>query len=141
MKALTTILFHLRATKRKQPTRDPCESQPYMGHLTSKLNYRWFPSYLLCDLLIFPFHLLPSRVHPTRFSFCFFPGFLAIFTLLSLNNNNLPIWKQWCRVIINRSLLNWMYSRDASTSGGSFSFFQIIVFFWDQFCRGVLENY
>ena len=31
------------------------------GSLTSKLEYRRFPSYLLCILLIFPFHLLPPR--------------------------------------------------------------------------------
>ena len=37
--------------------------------------------------LIFPFHILPSPVHPTGFSFCFFPGFLAIFILLSSNNS------------------------------------------------------
>ena len=57
-------------------------------HLTSKLKYRRFPSYLLWTLLLFPFHFLPSPVHPTRFSFCIFPGFLAIFTLLSSNNSN-----------------------------------------------------
>ena len=67
---------------------DPCESQTRMGHLTSNLIYRRFPSYLLCTLLLLPFHLLPSLVHPTGFSFCFFPGVLAIFTLLSSNNNN-----------------------------------------------------
>ena len=32
-----------------------------------------------------PFHLLPSPVHNTGFSFCFFPGSLAIFILLSNN--------------------------------------------------------
>ena len=35
--------------------------------------------------LIFPFHLLLSSVHPTRFSFCFFPDFLAILILLPSN--------------------------------------------------------
>jgi len=60
---------------------DPCESQPHKARLTSKLNYRRFPSYLLCTFLLFPFHLLPSPVHPTGFSFCFFSGFLAIFIL------------------------------------------------------------
>ena len=35
--------------------------------------------------LIFPFHLLPSPVHPIGISFYIFPGFLAIF-ILSLNN-------------------------------------------------------
>ena len=47
-----------------------------------------FPSYLLCALLSFPFHVLPSPVHHTGFSFCLFSGFLAILTLLSQNNNN-----------------------------------------------------
>ena len=60
---------------------NPCESQPHKGHLTSKLKYKWFPSILLCTHLIFPFHILPSPVYPTGFSFCFFPGFLTIFTL------------------------------------------------------------
>ena len=32
-----------------------------------------------------------EQQHPTGFSFCFFPGFLAIFTRLSSNNNNI-IW-------------------------------------------------
>ena len=71
----------------------PCESQPHKGHLASKLKYRRFPSYLLSTLLLFPFHLLPSPVHPTGFSFWFFPGFLAMFTLMSSNNNNLR--KEW----------------------------------------------
>ena len=55
------------------------------GRFTSKIKYRRFPSYLLCTLLLFSFHLLPSPVHPTVFSFCFFSGFLAIFILLSSN--------------------------------------------------------
>ena len=37
--------------------------------------------------LIFPFYLIPSPVDLTGFSFCFFPGFLAIYILLSANNN------------------------------------------------------
>ena len=65
-----------------------CESKPHKGHLTSKLKCRQFPSYLLCILLLVPFHLLPTTVHPTGFCFCLFPGFLAIFILLSSNNNN-----------------------------------------------------
>ena len=32
---------------------------------------------------IFPFHLLPPRLHPTGFSFYILPGFLAIFILLA----------------------------------------------------------
>ena len=39
-----------------------------------------------------PFHLLPSPVNPTGFSFCLFPGFLSIFILLSLNNRYLDIF-------------------------------------------------
>ena len=112
------------------------KSQPHKGHLTSKLKYRRFPSYLmgtkfgsqtiylvwgyiyiciyicsyvwtyyiyiysvsqiscetnypsylLCTSLLFTFHLLPSPVNPIGFPFCFFPGSLAIFTLLSSNN-------------------------------------------------------
>ena len=31
--------------------------------------------------LTFPFHILPSPVHPTEFTFWFFPGFFAIFFL------------------------------------------------------------
>ena len=44
------------------------------------------PSYLLCAPLLFPLHLVPSPVHSTGFSFCFSPGFLAIF--ISSSNNN-----------------------------------------------------
>ena len=61
---------------------DSCESQPHKGHLTSILNYRWFPSYLPCTLILFPFHLLPFAAHPTWFFFSFFPCFPAIFILL-----------------------------------------------------------
>merc|ERR1719154_450452 len=65
-------------------------SQPHKGHLISKLNSNTvsvLPS--LDPSLIFPFLLLTSpAAHPTGFSFCFFPGFLAIFTLLSSSNNN-----------------------------------------------------
>ena len=66
----------------------PCEATSQGGHFPSKLKYRRFPSYLLCTLLIFPFHILPSPVNPTGFSLCFFLGFLAIFILFSSNNNN-----------------------------------------------------
>ena len=47
-------------------------------HLQTQLQA--VPVYLLCTLLLFYFHLLPSPVHPTRFSFCFF---LVIFILMS----------------------------------------------------------
>ena len=43
-------------------------------HCTSKLNSKNIPA---LPSLIFPFHLLPSPVNPTRFSFGFFPGFLV----------------------------------------------------------------
>ena len=71
----------------------PCESQAHKDHLTSKLKYMQLPSYLLCTLLIFPFHLIPAPMHHTGLSFCFFPGFLAMFTLMSSKNNN---WPNWC---------------------------------------------
>ena len=46
---------------------DPCERQPHKLHLTSKLNSKTFPVYLPFDPShIFPFHPLPSPVHPTR---------------------------------------------------------------------------
>ena len=60
--------------------------------------YRWYCVEIFrfsCFLLVranltrvgaplFPFHILPSPVHPTEFSFCFFPGFLAHFYLVVL---------------------------------------------------------
>ena len=55
------------------------------GHLTSKQNSMTVPVLLS---LIFPFILSPSPGHPTGFSFCIFSGFLAIFILLSSDNNN-----------------------------------------------------
>ena len=45
------------------------------------LTFSWLFSYISFTFFIFP-------VHPTGFSFCFFSGFLAIFTLISSNNNN-----------------------------------------------------
>ena len=61
---------------------DPCESRD-----TS--TPKRFPSYLLLILLLnFLFHLSPSPVHPTRFSFCFFPGFLAIFACCHRTTTN-----------------------------------------------------
>ena len=54
----------------------------------ANFKYRRIPSYLLCTLLLFLFNLLPSPVHPTGFFFCFFPGFLVIYTLLSSKNNS-----------------------------------------------------
>ena len=45
-------------------------------HITSKLNSKMVS---VLPSLIFPIYLLPCPVHPTGFSFCFFPGFLAIF--------------------------------------------------------------
>ena len=66
----------------------PSENQSHKGHLTSKLKYRRFLSYLFCIFLVYPFHLLPFPVHPAGFSTCFFSVFLVIFSLLSSNNNN-----------------------------------------------------
>ena len=42
----------------------------------------------LDPFLTYPFYLLPSQVHPTGFSFCFLPGFLANFVFLLSNNKN-----------------------------------------------------
>ena len=70
----------------------PWESQPHKGHLTSKPNYTG--GFRLTFSV--PFYYITfssftnSPVHPTWFSFCFFPGFLAILTLLSSNNKVSP---------------------------------------------------
>ena len=42
------------------------------------------------------FHLLPCPVHPTIFPFCFFPGFLAIFSLSSNNLFSFHLYLHWC---------------------------------------------
>ena len=56
--------------------------------LPSKLKSKTVPVLPSLDpSRIFHFRLLPSPVHLTGFFFCFFPGFLTIFVLLSLNNN------------------------------------------------------
>ena len=55
---------------------EPCESQPHKGHLTSKSNYRWFPSYLLCTLILLPFiFYLPQ---------CTLPDFTSVSSRASL---------------------------------------------------------
>ena len=67
----------------------PLSAFPRFRKPVSKLNPRTVLVLLSPDpSLAFPFHFLLSPVHPTGFSFYFFPGFLAIFTLLSSNNNN-----------------------------------------------------
>ena len=46
--------------------------------ITFELNAKTVPVLPSLDpSLMFPFHLLPSPVHPTGFSFCFFPGMIA----------------------------------------------------------------
>ena len=59
------------------PNSTPCKTVPVL------LSLR--PS------LIFPFHLSPCQVHPTRLSFYIFSGFLAIFILLSSNHNRMSL--------------------------------------------------
>ena len=60
------------------------------AHHTSKLSYRRFPSYLhsVDSSLIFRFHLLPSPVHHSGFSFCVSSLASFPFILLSLKNKN-----------------------------------------------------
>ena len=79
--------------------------QLHKGHRNSKLKYRRFLFYLPCPFLLFPFHLLPSPVLPTGFSFCFFPDFLAIFTLLSSTNNNFYFDNSACDWLIEMAPL------------------------------------
>ena len=61
------------------------ECQPHKGspHLQTQLQdgFRLTFSLISFSFLSFP-------VHSTGFSFCFFPGFLAIFIFLPLNNDN-----------------------------------------------------
>ena len=84
---------------------------------TSKLNSKTvlvLPS--LYPSPIFPFHLSPSPVHPTEFSFCFFPAFLAIF-ILSSNNNNVCSREEICSTyndtfnLILAILVYWQFSK------------------------------
>ena len=98
---------------------DPCGSQPHKGHLISEM----IP--VLSSLgpsLIYPCHLLPSPVQPTRFSFCSFSGFLAIFIMLSSNNNNETLhniyqfltqhiiaWNINVQVSHQKDILSWTY--------------------------------
>ena len=57
---------------------------PHKGHFTSKLNSKTVPVLpSFNSSLLFPFHLLPYPMHLTGFSLYIFPGFLAIFILLS----------------------------------------------------------
>ena len=59
----------------------------YIGHpMYSELNSKTLPDLPSFDSSLI-FHLLPSPVHATVFSFCFFPDFLVIFIVLSSNNN------------------------------------------------------
>ena len=65
---LADSTFLWTITGQTQSERSNCESQPPKGHLTSKLKYRRFPSYRLCTLVLFPFHLLPSyQIFPLFF--------------------------------------------------------------------------
>ena len=62
---------------------------PSLLNVSLQLSFKTVPVLpSLHHSLIFPFHLLPSPVHPTGFFFCFFPGFLVIYTLLSSKNNS-----------------------------------------------------
>ena len=53
------------------------------------------------------FNILPSPVHPIRYSFYIFLGFFAIFILPSSNNNNIHYHKL-CLSIIARKKSNWV---------------------------------
>ena len=65
----------------------PCEPYRIFLLFLSRLPFRFYHVVIEQQ----PFHLLPSPVHPIGFSFCFFLGFLAIFILLSSNNNNIDL--------------------------------------------------
>ena len=85
MQTYVRLLLHTDTDSCTDTGTDSCESQPHKD-LTSKLNYEKVPVLPSHDpSSIFPFHLICYPVHLTIFSFCFFPDFLAIFILLSLN--------------------------------------------------------
>ena len=66
-------------SNRKIKRKNVCRSTLFISKINSMIVSLFF---------ILLFHLLPSPVYPTGFSFGFFPGFLAIFILLLSNNNN-----------------------------------------------------
>ena len=78
------------------------------GHLTSKLNFMTVPD---LPSLIFPFHLLPSPVHPTGFFFCIFPGFLAIF-ILSCHRTTTMVTAKCFEFILPKSQIYFTYNHD-----------------------------
>ena len=64
------LIFFITFGSSSGMSSDPCESQPYKGHLTSKLNSKTVPVLHSIEIsLIFPFHLSPSPVHLTGFCF------------------------------------------------------------------------
>ena len=69
---------------------------PQIKYITSK-TVLVLPSH--DTSLIFPFHILPSPVHPTVFSFYIFHGFLS----LSSSNNILYLW--WAMALSLRPML------------------------------------
>ena len=64
-----------------------------LTRVTSPPNPTTGGSRLICTLLLFIFDLLPSPVHHTGFSLGFFPGFPAIFTLLSSQQHVENTWE------------------------------------------------
>ena len=71
------------------------------------LTRRWFPLYLLLTLLLhflFIFYLSDASY---RIFFLFFPGFLAIFILLSSNNNNFE-FRDTLKKICDRFFLSYI---------------------------------
>ena len=64
-----------------------------MGHLISKLKYRWFPSYFLSNLYssLISFSSITFPGAPYRIFLLFLPWLPCLFTLLSLNNNSMRL--------------------------------------------------
>ena len=55
----------------------------HIAHFSCKNGHFWGEEGMVCISLIGT-----RPVHPTEFFFCFIPGFLALFILLSSNNNS-----------------------------------------------------
>ena len=65
----------------------PPPSLPTYLLLVTSQNSKLAESIVLFSSPIFPFLCLPSQAHPAGYSFCFFPGFLAIFMVCHRTNS------------------------------------------------------
>ena len=86
----------MKVIQKKKKKRKMKAGKQGSPHLQTQLQVVPVLSSLYPSLISFSSLTFPA--HPTGFSICFFPGFLAIFTLLSSNNNNNNL-ESWTRDI------------------------------------------